>query len=186
MNVQVPRNMDKAEFLAWVQGREERYELANGRIMMMVGASLSHGRIVGNLYFTLRRQLDPRWEVVADFGLDLAPRTLRYPDILVHSAGQDGASFTTNEPVFLAEVLSPSSEALDLGDKAAEYLHLPSLQAYLVLAQNEAKVWIWQRDGSQFPPGPTVIAGDAETVRIGSLAAELPLSVIYKGVLDQK
>lgn len=186
MNVQIPRQMDKSAFLAWVQGREERYELANGRVTMMVGASLNHGRIVGNLYFALRRQLDPKWEVVADFGLDSAPATLRYPDILVHSAGRSGTDFTTSDPVLLAEVLSPSSEALDLGDKAAEYLRLPTLQAYLVLAQNEAKAWIWQREGSRFPPGPAVIVGDGETVRLVALAAEVPLAEIYQGVLDAK
>src|SRR5262245_50052625 len=113
MNVQIPASMDKAAFLAWVQGREERYELANGRVVMMVGASLNHGRIVGNVYFALRSQLDPRWEVIAEFGLDSTPRSLRYPDILVHRAGEDGSRLVTSEPVLLVEVLAPSSETLD-------------------------------------------------------------------------
>jgi hypothetical protein len=34
MNVQLPVHMDKAAFLAWVQGLEGRYELANGRVVM--------------------------------------------------------------------------------------------------------------------------------------------------------
>ena len=34
MNVQVPLRMDKIAFLDWIQGREERYELDRGRVIM--------------------------------------------------------------------------------------------------------------------------------------------------------
>jgi Uma2 family endonuclease len=183
MNVHLPAQFDKEAFLAWANKHEERYELVDGRVVMMTGASLDHGRIVGNLYFSVRSRLESRWEVVADFGLDAGPRTLRYPDILVHRAGREGTNFTTNEPVFLAEVLSPSSEALDLGDKAAEYLRLPSLQAYLVLAQSEAKAWLWQRSDSTFAPGPTVIAGIEQSIKIAALSVDLPLSEIYHTIV---
>ncbi len=84
MNVQLPVHMDKSAFLAWVQGREERYELADGRVIMMVGATRVHGQIVTNLLALLHGQLDPRqWTVIADFGLDAGPKTLRYADIVV-------------------------------------------------------------------------------------------------------
>ena len=39
MNVQLPPRMDKTEFLGWVQGRKERYELDRGRVVMMTGGS---------------------------------------------------------------------------------------------------------------------------------------------------
>jgi Uma2 family endonuclease len=182
MNVQLPAQIDKLAFLAWAGKRAERYELVEGRVVMMVGASLNHGRIVGNLYFFLRRQLDPQWEVIADFGLDAGPRTLRYPDILIHRAGRDGAGFTTSEPILLAEVLSPSSETLDLSDKAAEYLQLPSLEAYIVLSQGEPKAWVWLRATSGFPPGPQVIEGKDQSIRIPALSIDLALVDIYQGI----
>src|SRR2546430_11241182 len=81
MNVQLPVHMDKAAFLAWVQGLEGRYELANGRVVMMVGASRAHALIVRNLLALLQGQLDSQlWTVLADFGIDAGPETLRYPD----------------------------------------------------------------------------------------------------------
>jgi hypothetical protein len=49
MNVQLPVHIDKPTFLSWVQGREERFELAEGRVVMMVGAPRAHGIIVRNL-----------------------------------------------------------------------------------------------------------------------------------------
>jgi len=43
MNVQTQLQMDNAAFLDWVQGRDERYELAEGPVMMMTGTTLRHG-----------------------------------------------------------------------------------------------------------------------------------------------
>ena len=56
MNVQLPMRMDKPAFLAWVQGHEERYELADGRVVMMTGASRTHGLLVLNIAMLLRNQ----------------------------------------------------------------------------------------------------------------------------------
>ena len=184
MNVQLPIHMDKPAFLAWVQGREERYELANGRVVMMVGASRGHAIIVSNLLVALRTQLDPKqWSVIADFGVDAGPATLRYPDIMVERVGGSAGEYTSEAPVLLAEVLSPTTAEIDLGDKAAEYLHLPSLVAYLVFAHNEPKAYIWRRDAAgAFTPAPQVIFGGDEIVRVDSLALALPLRGISAGV----
>ena len=178
MNVHLPVRMDKSAFLAWVRGREERYELADGRVVMMVGASRTHGIIVLNIAALLREQLDPT-TVIADFGLEAGPSTLRYPDIMVDRAGGD---YTTSAPVLLIEVLSPSSEALDLGDKPAEYLRLPGLAASIVVAQHEAKAWVWLRGEAGFSAGPEVVTGLEQTIRIPSLGVELPFSKIYQGI----
>jgi Putative restriction endonuclease len=58
MNVQLPAHIDKPTFLAWVQGREGRYELVQGRVVMVAGASREHGKIVSNLVALLRSQID--------------------------------------------------------------------------------------------------------------------------------
>ncbi len=39
MNVQTNLRMDKATFLAWVQERDERYELDDGHVVMMTGGT---------------------------------------------------------------------------------------------------------------------------------------------------
>jgi Uma2 family endonuclease len=183
MNIQLPIHLDKPGFLAWVQRREERYELVDGRVVMMVGASRGHGLIVSNLVVLLRGQLDlAEWAVIADFGLDAGPKTLRYPDIVVDRAGGGVGGYTAIEPALLAEVLSPSTADTDLGDKAAEYLQLPSLSAYLVFAQAQPKAWIWVRGADGFPPAPNVIVGIDKIIRIAALNLNLPLGVVYAGV----
>jgi Uma2 family endonuclease len=183
MNVQLPVHIDKAAFLDWVQGREGRYELAGGRVLMMVGASRNHGIIVMNLGALIKAQLDAQhWNVIADFGLDTGPTTLRHPDIVVDRAGGRGGDLTASGPVLLAEVLSPSAADVDLGDKAAEYLRLPSLSAYLVVAQNEPKVWVWQRGAEGLSPAPAIVMGLDKVIHLATLRLMLPLGALYAGV----
>src|SRR5262245_24767479 len=184
MNVQRNLRMDKATFLAWLQEREERYELVGGRVMMMTGGSRGHGIITRRLAGALEKQLDAnRWTVLtSDFGIDLGPDTVRYPDVVVDVAGGLLKDLTARAPVLVAEVLSPSSASYDLGDKAAEYLQLPSLQAYLVLSQDEPKAWVWVRGGSGFSPGPDVIKDHDGIIHIAALATDISLSEIYAGI----
>jgi Uma2 family endonuclease len=182
MNVQPDLHMDKTAFLAWVEGREGRYELAGGRVLMMTGGTMAHGLIVGNLFELLRARLDrKRWVVMTEFGIDVGPRSIRYPDVVVDRPGAKLKDLTAKAPAFVAEVLSPSTATIDLGDKAAEYLRLPSLFAYLVFSQDEVKAWAYIRDSDQFP-APQVVAGVDETISISALAVELPLADIYAGI----
>src|SRR5262245_17493298 len=60
MNIQLPLRMDKPAFLAWLDGRQERYELVEGRVVMMTRPTRAHGIIVLNLATIIRSQLDPR------------------------------------------------------------------------------------------------------------------------------
>src|SRR5436190_20992401 len=168
MNVQPHLPMDNATFLDWVQGREERYEPAGGRVIMMTGGTMRHGLIVGNLFELLRARLDRKqWIVLTDFGVDIRPGTIRYGDIVVDQSGAKGDALTARAPVLVAEVLSPSTMKTDFGDKAADYLQLPSLATYLVFAQDEVKAWTYHRgDEKQFPPGPQVFAGDDASISI--------------------
>jgi Uma2 family endonuclease len=125
MNVQLPVRMDKAAFLDWVQGREERYELDRGRVIMMTGGSRAHGQITFNLAKALDARLDPnKWAVLPEFGVNLGPESVRFPDVIVDVAGATGKDLTATASVLIAEVLSPSSERIDLGDKSSEYLRL--------------------------------------------------------------
>jgi Uma2 family endonuclease len=184
MNVQSDLRMDKPAFLAWVQGRAERYELAKSRVMIMTGGSRGHAIVTRQLAAALERRLDARRFTVltSDFGVDLGPDTVRYPDVVVDLAGGPLKDLTATAPLLIAEVTSLSSATYDLGDKAAEYLKLASLAAYVVLAQDEPKAWIWARNESGFPPGPAVITGMGAVIAIPALGIDLPLSEVFAGL----
>jgi Uma2 family endonuclease len=183
MNVQLPVQMDKPSFLAWVQGREERYELAQGRVVMMTGGSRAHVQISTNLFRALDSRINPdQWTILPDFGVDVGPGTIRYPDIVVDPATDSPRDLTATAPILIAEVLSPSAERVDLGDKAAEYLQLRSLMAYLVFAQDECKAWVWMRSPNEFAPGAKIFDDQSTAIPIAALGIELPLAEVYARV----
>lgn len=183
MNVQPPIQMDQKAFLAWAERQEERYELDRGRVIMMTGGSRAHWQIAANLVRALQARLDPgRFDVLPEFGISLDVESIRFPDVVVDVAGEKPGDQTATAPMFIAEVLSPSSERIDLGDKAAEYLRLPSLRAYVVFAQDEMKAWVWTRGPEGFAPGATVLEGADASVRIDTLRIDLSFSEIYSRV----
>jgi Uma2 family endonuclease len=183
MNVQLPLQMDQQAFLAWVEGREERYELDRGRVIMMTGGSRAHWQITSNILDALRARLDrDRFVVLPEFGIDLEPKTIRFPDIVVDVAGETPGDLKATAPVLIVEVLSPSSERIDLGDKAAEYLRIPTLIAYLVVAQDEKKAWLWLHGPTGFAASADVLKGDEAVIHIESLGIDLPFAEVYDRV----
>jgi Uma2 family endonuclease len=137
MNIQLDLRMDKSDFLEWAQAHEGRYELAESHVVMMTGGSRGHALLVRRLASGLEKRLDSSsWTVLtSDFGVDLGASTVRYPDVVVDVAGGRLKDLTATAPVLMAEIVSPSSAKDDLGVKPEEYGRLPSLSAYLVLAQ---------------------------------------------------
>jgi len=92
--------------------------------------------------------------ICADFRVDLGPSTVRYPDVVVDVAGGRLKDLTATAPAMIAEVISPSSAKDDLCVKANEYVQLPSLSAYLVLAPDEPKARVWLLGAGGFSPKP--------------------------------
>lgn len=186
MNVQLELRMERAEFLTWVQAHEGRYELAGNRIVMMTGGSRGHAILVRRLASAWEKRLDnTRWTVLtSDFGVDIDPSTVRYPDVVVDVAGGPLKDLTATAPALIAEIVSPGSEKDDLGAKAD--VRLSGLSAYLVLAQDETRAWIWARGPEGFSPAPKMLSGQDVTIEIASLGIELPLAEIYAGLAQRQ
>ena len=124
------------------------------------------------------------WAVTtADFAVEIGD-DVRYPDALVEAAaGLVPDAVSTAQPALLLEVLSPSSAGRDLNVKVGEYTSLPSLQCYIVASQDEAIVWVWQRDASgAFAKIATEIKGLDGVIEVEALGIILPLAEIYRGM----
>jgi Uma2 family endonuclease len=69
----------------------------------------------------------------------------------------------TTNPSVVIEVLSPSSEGDDEGDKRHDFQSLASLQAYVLVAQDARCVKVYRRDDSGgWRPEPDVYTGAVE------------------------
>ncbi len=107
--------MTLEDFLAWEAEQPERWEFFNGEAFMMAGGSDVHNAISLNTAFALRQTLrGTRCNVfMSDVRLRLAESDdLFYPDVFVTCSDADRARRQVKEdPVLIAEVLSPSTEA---------------------------------------------------------------------------
>lgn len=171
-------------FEAWVARQDGRYELVRGHPVMMNQTTRFHSRITANLLRGLLNAVDiDSYDVTAgDFGLQTGDDTIRLADIMVTPAAGSGKERRTNDAVLLVEVLSPSTYAEDFGPKSQEYLAVPDLQAYLIVAQDSVCVWLWLRGDDGFPDKPEVIEDRDAEIRIDALGLTLPVAAIYRNV----
>jgi Uma2 family endonuclease len=176
--------MDNEEFLRWAEGRPGRYELVRGQVVeMMAGATKSHRMLVTRIMAALAEQLDEsRWLAnAADCAVEVGPGAIRYPDIVVERASGPSKSLVADGPTLVIEVMSPSSVEIDLGDKAQEYLSVPSVADYLVLSQDGPKGWLFRKGNG---PAPKALTGREVVVELPKLGARLTFERIYRGFPD--
>jgi hypothetical protein len=80
---------------------------------MMMRPVMGHGQIAMNLIKTMLARLDgTRWQLLADFAVEIDPFAVRAPELVVVAAGGDRKSRSTTSPLFIAEVLSPSTTTI--------------------------------------------------------------------------
>ena len=86
-----------------------------------------------------------------------------------------------DSPCFNAQVLSINTAPIDRGEKLLNYCTLPSLQTYVLLAQDTIRAEVYSRltgDAWRYE----VLEGDA-ILEIPCAGLKLPVSSLYKGVL---
>ena len=135
------------QYLARERQAAHKSEFFNGRVYAMAGASREHNLICFNLARELGSQLRDRDDCeayVADMRVKSeATNAYLYPDVTVVCGPpqfEDTGLDTLLNPTVLIEVLSPSTEAGDRGHKFAHYRRIPSLQEYVLVAQDRAQV----------------------------------------------
>ncbi|MBX3568244.1 MAG: Uma2 family endonuclease [Rhizobiaceae bacterium] len=185
MNVQARHPTTPDEFLRWNEGREGKWDFVQGRIVdMMVKVSRNHAIIASRLVTILSQSLSfPPYTVSsADFGVK-TPWSVRYPDVMVDGVAGSPADLAANSPILVAEVLSPSTLAIDFRQKMQEYQAIETLDHYLILAQDSTRVWLSSR-GSDGWQEPTMLEGTEAELALVSLGLTIRLGSIYAGLFD--
>jgi Uma2 family endonuclease len=186
MNAPLDLRMDKTTFLRWAQSQEGRYELIGGRVVMQQTPTRRHWRISKNLEQALEQRLDlSKWSILrGDISVEYGEET-RIPDVLVEPAGLPEDLNVTDQPVLLAEVLSPSSMQTGFHAKPNLYFQIPSLEIYIVASQDRPYLWVWQRSpdaARAFPDVGVEFDSLAATVDLAHFGITVPLAEIYRGI----
>src|SRR5947209_3009314 len=134
------------EYLARERKAEFRSEFYRGEMFAMAGASWEHTLIKDNIAHEARNQLDdgPCRVLTSDLRVKVdATGLYTYPDVIIvcdEPMFEDRMFDTLLNPRCLMEVLSDSTEKYDRGEKFKHYRRVPSLQEYILIAQDEALV----------------------------------------------
>ncbi|NJK62498.1 MAG: Uma2 family endonuclease [Synechococcaceae cyanobacterium SM2_3_1] len=172
----------------WLEDQSEiRHEYRDGQVIPMTGGTPNHNELAGALFVALRLALrgKPYRVFIADQRLSIPKREIYiYPDIVVllHPIRlQEGRKDTVINPILIAEILSPSTQSYDRGDKFEAYRSVATFQEYLLINQDYSHVEHYARQkSSQWlltdhidPPGELTLA---------SLQININLQELYENV----
>lgn len=184
MNIQSRLPTTPDEFLRWNEGREGKREFVHGRVVeMMINVTRDHWRLANRLERQLAAQLgDEEFDIgTTDHGVRTTDG-IRFPDVMVDKVIADGKALAATSPLLLAEVLSKSSVDDDFGPKARDYQSLPSLQHYLVVSQDEARVWAWSRSADGAWQEPMIHETGSIHLTIDGRNVVVDLAALYLGI----
>jgi Uma2 family endonuclease len=175
------------EYLAQEEVSEFRSEYRDGEIVPMMGGSINHNQIAGNVYAYLKfmlRKTDIK-PYINDLRLWIAQyRQYTYPDVLL-IRGQPGfheqRMDTILNPCLIVEVLSKSTRNYDRTEKFRYYRSIAEIREYILIDQYEIGVeqYVKKEDNSWL--FRTYESG-SEKVTLPTVNLEIAIADIYENV----
>ena len=172
-----------------------RSEYVKGKVIPRSSSNRAHNLITGNIAGELHTHLKGTTSSVFANEMRISIPTAQsyfYPDVGVVCADprfEDDVFDTLLNPIVIVEVLSPSTEAYDRGEKFGHYRQLASLQEYVLVAQDKILIEHYRRQEKQSTApftGKDWIFTDfqdiAENLPLTSIQCELSLREIYERV----
>ncbi|MBI3924102.1 MAG: Uma2 family endonuclease [Armatimonadetes bacterium] len=175
------------EYLVLEERSETKSEYHRGEIFSMTGGSMEHNELVRNVTVELAGTLrDSACRVfVADMRLHVPAHDLfTYPDVYVVCGPprrMERRRDTLVDATLIVEVLSPSTEVYDRGEKFLFYQTLPSFREYLLVSQERILV----ERHTRRQPGEWLsveFSGSTQTFELASIGVTIRIDEIYRGV----
>ena len=168
--------------------RAERHsEYHDGQLYPVELSGLIHGRIGINLTLALEKRLsDTPCQLIGSTVRVRIPHTRRYmyPDTIVACgdlAFEDAHRDTLLNPAVLFEILSPSTEGDDRGEKFRLYRTIPGFEEYVLVSQERVMLERYRRQDEHNWHFES-ITDPHGTLRLDSIAVEIPVREIYHRV----
>src|SRR5680860_98430 len=162
-------------------------EYYNGEVFAMAGASRYHNRIVASTIAAISQQLKNRscHFYPSDLRVHNKLNTLyTYTDVIIVCGKEeylDDEFDTLLNPTVLIEVLSPSTERYDRGEKFKLYRSIPSLENYVMISSTEAvsEVFTWMENNEW---KLNLAKHKDDSIHISAINNDLALKDIYEQV----
>ncbi len=167
MAARAPELISYAEYLAAEERADGRHEFHDGVIVAMSGGTPAHSLLSARAVALLTNALagKPCRTFEANLRLYLPDvRRALYPDASVICGRLERAARDPDaaiNPTVIVEVLSPTTEGYDRGEKHDLYRTLPSFQEYVLISSERIRVEVMRREADggwhheYFGPGDT-------------------------------
>lgn len=184
MMLVVPNYISPDEYLAIEQQSQIRHEYRRGLVYAMAGGTDNHDRIGFNLLKLIDNHLGDASDCRFYSGnvkVNYRDEFYYYPDAFVTCDPRDHSNrYLKRYPKLIAEVLSESTEAFDVGEKFEDYQQLDSLEEYVLIAQETQRVECRHRTAAG--SWETVVYQRGDRVILASLGLEFDLCELYRGL----
>ncbi len=177
--------ISESDYLEGEKYSQIRHEYVAGQVFAMSDTSRAHNRIAGNLFTWLRGKTagTPCEVYMSDIKVRIAHReTYYYPDLILGCTADDDHEYYLEHPCLVVEILSPSTEKIDRREKLLAYQTIPSLQGYVVVAQDRYQVEVYTPvDARHWQQ--TIYTDPAAMLVLPCIAADgISLAEVYAGV----
>ncbi|BCX82449.1 hypothetical protein MIT9_P2035 [Methylomarinovum caldicuralii] len=173
---------------AYLEGEKTapvKHEYLQGQVYAMVGAADGHVRLTMNFGFLLQSHLrgTPCSTYISDMKVRIdAGEAFFYPDVLVTCDVEDRRRvYFKDHPLLVIEVLSPTTEGFDRGEKFAWYRRLASLREYVLADPRRYAVDVFRRN-DQGRWELFSFAGEDARLELASVDFSCALAAVYEGV----
>ncbi len=180
--------MTEAEYLQRERASAVKHEYYDGHIYAMAGASEAHNLIAMNIAALLRSRV--RGSMCRAYPSDMRVKVQQtglntYPDFSIVCGSPSFVDpekrDTLTNPSLIIEILSPSTESYDRGEKFQHYRTIDTLQEYILVAQNQYRIERFVRNESNEWVLSDIVGIEA-SLPLTLLQAKIPLAEIYEQV----
>jgi Uma2 family endonuclease len=173
------------QYLELERGTELRHEYLDGLVYAMAGESPDHSTICFNLAGIIASQIKDR--ACRGFSPNMKVRAgagglYAYPDLMIvcgESKFHDERGDVLLNPSVIFEVLSPSTEKYDRGEKSIRYRsHIESLRDYVLVSPDRMSIEYYHREDGEWRLTETT--GRDSLLTLNSIECNLLLADVYR------
>jgi Uma2 family endonuclease len=173
------------EYLEWEEHQELKHEYIDGEVFAMTGGTIPHSLIAVNITGILKNHL--RDSSCRTYSSDAKVAVSEkgpfyYPDVTVSCDERDKQAIKfIQHPCLIIEILSPSTEVYDRGEKFKSYRQIKTLKEYVLINADKINVECFRLNDRGFWELHTY--EEWEELELTTANISIPMSIIYEDVV---
>lgn len=189
MTITATKKITIEEYLELEAKSLSKHDYYNGQIFEMVGRTTTHNQLSGKIITQLNIAIDASEKPYLVYSSDMKiwidkNKSFVYPDavtVALKPEFYNNRRDVITNPLLIVEVISPSSEYYDRGDKFNQYRTLASFEEYLIVYQDKHQVSRYFRQAPDVWHITDYFQLE-DQIPLQSMGVEISMQGIYRGV----